>query len=87
MRSVAVRGWEWEECLGDLRWATGLKVMAEVGQETMHSPHWTQEEEPMGSLRSKLTPAVAPLPVRPRTSLPLTSPQARTQRSQRMQAE
>ena len=74
---------EWETLI----WATGLKVMAPVGQETMHSPHLTQLDSPMGSLRSKAMPAVAPLPVLPSTWFSMTSSQARTQRSQRTQAE
>ena len=49
--------------------ATGLKLIAVVGQETMHSPHWTQPDSPIGSFRSKPMPAVAPLPVRPMISL------------------
>ena len=53
--------------LAALTWAVGLKVMALVGQETMHSPHFTQLDSPIGSLRSKLMPAVFPLPVRPIT--------------------
>jgi hypothetical protein len=67
-------------------WATGLNVIALVGQETMHSPHWTQVDWPIGMFRSKPIPAVTPFPVRPMTWFSLTSSQARTQRSQRMQA-
>ena len=48
--------------IGSLICATGLKVIALVGQETMHSPHFTQLDSPIGSLRSKPMPAVAPLP-------------------------
>ena len=67
--------------------ATGLNVMADVGHETMHSPHWTHEDPPIGSFRSKLMPALAPFPVRPITLFIFTSSQARAQRSQRMHAE
>jgi hypothetical protein len=53
----------------------------------MHSPQLTQEDSPIGLLLSKLMEALYPLPMRPMTSFPLTSVQARMQRSQRMQAE
>ena len=65
---------------------TGLKVMAVVGQETMHSPHCTQLDSPIGSFKSKPIPAVFPFPVRPMTWFSITLSQARTQRSHRMQA-
>ena len=37
---------------------TLLLVSAPVGQETMHSPHETQLDVPMGRLRSKAMPAL-----------------------------
>jgi hypothetical protein len=66
---------------------SGLFVIAPVGQAATHSPHVTHDDSPIGSSRSKAMRVEAPLPVRPMTSLPCTSSQARTQRSQRMQAE
>ena len=66
---------------------TGLNTMADVGQEIMHSPHWTQDDSPIGSFKSKLMPADGPLPVRPMTLLFFTSSQAREQRSHSTQAE
>src|SRR5215471_1500624 len=63
----------------------GLNVIAEVGHETMHSPHWTHDDANIASFRSNPIPVVGPLPVRPITRLFFTSSQARMQRSQRMQ--
>ncbi len=64
-RSLAGRTSLEELSVESLTRATGLKLIAVVGQETMHSPHWTQPESAMGSFRSKPMPALAPLPVRP----------------------
>src|SRR5439155_14047694 len=40
--------------------ALGWKVIALVGQDTMHSPHCTQLELPIGLFKSKLMPALIP---------------------------
>ena len=56
-------------------------MIALVGQETMHSPHWTQPDSPIASSRSNAMPAVEPLPVRPMMLLRFTSSHARAQRS------
>ena len=64
----------------------GLLVNAPVGQAATHSPHVTHEEAPIGSFRSKAMRVEYPFPLRPMTSLPWMSSQARTQRSHRMQA-
>ena len=64
----------------------GLLVSAPVGQDATHSPQETQDEAPIGSLRSKAMSVAYPLPLRPITSLPWMSSQARVHRSQRMQA-
>src|SRR5215471_4229298 len=64
----------------------GLLVSAPVGHAATHSPQVTQDEEPMGSFRSNAIRVAVPLPLRPMTSLPWMSSQARTHRSQRMHA-
>ncbi len=64
----------------------GLLVSAPVGQAATHSPQDTQDELPIGSLRSNAMCVPKPLPLRPITSLPWMSSQARTHRSHRMQA-
>ena len=62
----------------------GLLVSAPVGQAATHSPQVTHEDSPIGSLRSNAIRVAYPLPLRPITSLPWMSSQARTQRSHRM---
>ena len=62
----------------------GLLVSAPVGQAATHSPQVTHDDSPIGSLRSNAIRVVYPLPLRPMTSLPWMSSQARTQRSHRM---
>src|SRR4051812_40671315 len=52
----------------------------------MHQPQFTQLLSPIGLLSSKEMLVRLPLPMRPMTSLWATSVQARTQRSQTMQA-
>ena len=64
----------------------GLLVSAPVGQAATHSPQDTQDDAPIGSLRSNAMSVLNPLPLRPITSLPWTSSQARVHRSHRMQA-
>src|SRR4051794_33952213 len=86
MRSPAVMSSEPATLCLALSSATGLKVIALVGQETMHSPHCTQLESPIGSFTSKPIPAAAPLPVRAMTLFSRTSLHPRTQRSQRTHA-
>ena len=64
----------------------GLLVSAPVGQAATHSPQVTHEDAPIGSFRSNAILVLYPLPLRPMTSLPWMSSQARTQRSHRMHA-
>ena len=64
-----------------------LFMSAPVGQEVMHSPQETHVDCPIGAPASKVITVALPLPARPITKLCAMSVQARTQRSQTMQAE
>src|SRR5215469_12340101 len=64
----------------------GLLVSAPVGQAATHSPQDTQDDAPIGSDRSNAMCVLKPLPLRPITSLPWMSSQARTHLSHRMHA-
>src|SRR5690242_19563287 len=61
-------------------------VIAPVGQETMHHPQLTQVLSPIGLLLSNEMLVRFPLPIRPMTKFWATSVQARTHRSQTIQA-
>src|SRR3954470_13245569 len=65
-------------------WTRRRSDRAPVGQDVMHSPHWTHELSPMRKSRSKLIRALYPLPVWPMTLNGFTSEHDRTHRSHMM---
>src|SRR5207245_2661482 len=53
LSSAALIGREWPDSAGISECTGARKVRAAVGQEIMHSPHETQFDFPIGTLRSK----------------------------------